>query len=158
MVPRGFSRAVRTVALVEAAKGALVLTVGFGLLSLVHRNIEQFAERLIEHAHLNPASHYPHIFLDMASKVTDTRLSLLAAGAAAYSAARFVEAYGLWHARRWAEWFAALSGALYVPFEVAGLLRGVTWLGAGALLVNLAIVAVMLYAVFLQNRARSEPL
>jgi len=141
------SSALRTVALIEAAKGALVLLVGFGLLSLVHHDVQRFAEGLIAHAHLNPAARYPRIFMDAASQLTDTRLLLLAAGAAGYCLVRFIEAYGLWYARGWAEWFAALSGGVYVPFELLKLYERVTWLSLGALMLNSAIVAVMLYCI-----------
>ena len=142
-----FSGALRTVAVIEAAKGALVLLAGFGLLSLIHHDAQLFAERLVAHAHLNPSAHYPHIFVDAASRLTDARILLLAAGAATYSVVRLVEAYGLWHARRWAEWFAALSGAIYIPFELFALYEHATWLSLGAFLLNAAIVIFMLYSV-----------
>lgn len=141
------SSALRTVALVEGAKGILVLAAGAGLLSLIHRDVQGFAERLIAHAHLNPAARYPRIFLDLTAHLTDARLALLAAGAAAYASVRFAEAYGLWHARRWAEWLAALSAAIYVPFELLELHARVTWLSVAALALNVAIVALMLFAV-----------
>jgi uncharacterized membrane protein (DUF2068 family) len=137
--------ALRTIAVFEATKGALVLVVGFGLHSLVHHDIEQAAEHLIAHTHLNPASRYPHIFIDVANKLTDTRLLLIAAGAGVYSLGRFIEAYGLWCGKRWAQWFAALSGAIYVPFELFELYERATWPSLGALMLNLAIVAFMLY-------------
>jgi hypothetical protein len=54
-----FAGAIRTVALVEAAKGALVLVAGLGLLSLVHHDAQRLAEVLVTHSHLNPASRYP---------------------------------------------------------------------------------------------------
>ena len=146
-----FSSALRTVALIEAAKGALVLSVGFGLLSFVHRDIQQFAERLIFHAHLNPAARYPRIFIDVASQLTDTRLLLIAAGATAYALIRFIEAYGLWYARRWAEWFAALSGAVYIPFELFELFERINWLSLGALMLNATIVAFMLYRLLMDG-------
>ena len=149
------SSALRTVALLEAVKGALVLLVGFGLLSLIHHDVQRFAERLLAHAHLNPASRYPRIFIDLASQLTDTRLLLVAAGAAAYALVRFIEAYGLWHARRWAEWFAALSGGIYVPFEIFELYERVTWLSAGALVLNSAIVAFMLSCLLKANIDKS---
>jgi uncharacterized membrane protein (DUF2068 family) len=142
------SSGLRTVALIEAAKGVLVLLAGFGVLSLVHHDAQRIAEHLVAHAHLNPAAHYPRIFIDVADRLTDTRLLLIAAGAGAYSLVRLIEAYGLWQARRWAEWFAALSGGIYVPFEIFELAQRVTWLGLGALAVNAAIVAFMLYSVF----------
>ena len=149
------SSALRSVALLEAAKGALVLLVGFGLLSLIHHDVQRFAERLIAHAHLNPAARYPRIFMDLANQLTDGRLLLIAAGAAVYSIVRFIEAYGLWYARRWAEWFAALSGGVYLPFEILELYERVTWLSVGALVLNSTIVAVMLYCVFHANREKS---
>lgn len=148
------SDAVRAVALFEAAKGALVLVAGFGLVALVHRDAHALAASVIAHAHLNPASRYPRIFLDAVDRVGDGRLLLLAAGAGLYALFRLVEAYGLWRARPWAEWLAALSGAIYLPLELVGLWRDATWLGAAVLLVNALIVAVMLDAVRRRRAAR----
>ncbi len=137
------ARSIRAAALLEAAKGALVLVAGFGVLAFVHRDAQRFAERLVAHLHLNPAGRYPRIFMDAAAHLTDARLWLLAAAAGAYALVRFVEAYGLWRGRRWAEWFAALSGGVYVPFELYELLVRPNWLSAGALALNGAIVALM---------------
>ena len=146
--------AVQAVACFEALKGAVVLVAATGLLSLLHHNLYAMAAVFIQHAHLNPASHYPQIFLDAAAKLNDHRLLLLAAGAAAYALVRFVEAYGLFFGKGWAEVLAALSGAIYVPFEVLGLSRAPSWHGAAFLLINLLIVAVMVHAL-LDRRARS---
>jgi uncharacterized membrane protein (DUF2068 family) len=149
------SDGLRTVALLEAAKGALVLLVGLGLLSLVHHDVQRFGERLISHLHLNPAAYYPRLFLDLAGQLTDARLWLMAAAAAGYSLMRFFEAYGLWHERRWAQWFAALSGGVYVPFELFELYKGVSWLSIGALVLNVAIVAFMLYNIYCADDVKS---
>lgn len=117
---------VRGIAIVEATKGLLVLLVGFGLLSLVHRDLERFAVELVRHAHLNPASHYPHIFIEAATKASDSRLWMLALAAFLYAALRLSEAYGLWHRRRWAEVFAVVTGALYLPVEIYELIERLT--------------------------------
>jgi len=68
----------RTVAIFEGAKGALVLSTGFGLLALIHKDVHLAAERLVRHISLNPASHYPKIFLDATAHVTDMQLWFLA--------------------------------------------------------------------------------
>jgi uncharacterized membrane protein (DUF2068 family) len=81
---------------------------------------------------------------------------LLALGAALYAAVRFVEAWGLWRERHWAEWFAALSGGIYLPLEVMELLRRATWQGALTFAINLLIVALMIYTVR-RNRTASPP-
>ena len=137
---------IRLIAVFEAAKGALVIVAGFGLLALLHRNLQDVAEQLVSHLHLNPAKHYPRIFIEAAAHVSDTRRWWLALFAAAYGLVRGVEAYGLWHQRRWAEWFAALSGGIYIPFEIYELVTRASWLSFGALLVNIAIVLLMLQA------------
>ena len=118
MTPHGNTDAgLRTVATFEAAKGLAVMLAGFGVLSLIHHDAQRAAETLVRHLHLNPARHYPSVFIEAARQATDSRLWLLASGAFAYACVRGVEAYGLWRARAWAEWFAILSGGLYLPVE-----------------------------------------
>ncbi len=94
------SNALRTVALVEAIKGVLVLVVGFGVLSIAHGDVERLGERLIAHLHLNPAKHYPQIFIEAMDHLTEAHLWTLAIAALAYSLVRFIEAYGLWTEKR----------------------------------------------------------
>jgi uncharacterized membrane protein (DUF2068 family) len=142
----GLAQGIRTVAAIEAAKGLVVLLAGFGLFALLHRDVQQFAETLVTHAHLNPASHTPHIFIDYAGRLNDTRLQQLAAAALAYSAVRLIEAYGLWFERIWGEGFAAASGAIYLPFEVRELIHRPSMLSACLLLVNLGVVLFMVYS------------
>ena len=134
----------RAVAVFEAAKGTLVLVTGLGALSLIHHDIQRFAEQLVGHLHLNPAKHIPQIFIAAAANLNEARLWVLAVLAASYGLLRFVEAYGLWHGRRWAEWFAAISGGIYIPFEIYELLQGYTWLSLGALIVNVLVVILMI--------------
>lgn len=136
---------VRAVALIEAAKGAVILLAGFGLLSLVHKDAQGIAEALVGHLHLNPANRYPRIFIELAGRLTDTRLWLLAGLAISYSSLRFIEAYGLWRERRWAEWFAVASGAIYVPIELYELFAGVSALKLMTFTLNVAVVAYMGY-------------
>src|ERR1700691_2323764 len=115
------------VALVKAVKAGLVLIASFGLLSLVHHDVRALAEHLVGWLHLNPAKKYPGLFLEAASRLTDARLLGFAALAIVYAVMREIEAYALWHQRRWAEWFALVSGGVYLPIEIYELARGVTW-------------------------------
>ncbi len=143
----------RAIALFEAAKGALVLVAGFGLARLVHRDVQQVAEELVERLHLDPAKKYPRIFIDLAANLSDTQLWALAAFATAYAALRFAEAYGLWFGRRWGEWIAAVSGGIYVPVEIYELSRGASWIKLGALILNAAVVGYMCYVLWRGRRS-----
>ncbi len=138
--------AIRAIAVFEAAKGAAVLLAATGVLALIHQDLGAMAASLVQHTHLNPASKYPRIFLDAVANLQHTRLLWLALGAAAYSTVRFVEAYGLYRQRPWAEWLATLSGGIYIPFEVAGVIHERTVLSAVLLAANVAVVAVMVRA------------
>ena len=129
----------------EAAKGLLVMATGLGFLSLLHHDVQRAAESVVRHLHLNPARHYPRVFLEAAAQLTDTRLWLLASGAFAYAVVRGVEAYGLWSARAWAQWFAILSGAVYLPIEIYELIHHATAPKAVVLLVNVGIVGYVCY-------------
>ncbi len=146
----------RTVATFEATKGVLVLVLGLGLLSLLHKDLELSAWQLLEHLHINPDRRLSHAFLNAASRMTDSGLWGIAGAAAAYAAVRFTEAWGLWNRRVWAEWFALLSGCLYLPWELTKVMERTSFLHVGLLLVNLAIVFYMLYIRMVALRTKAE--
>lgn len=135
----------RLIAVFEAFKGILVLLAGFGLIELIHHDAAEFAEELIQHLHLDPAAHYPHIFLEVANNASNAKLWSFAALAFAYTLIRFFEGYGLWNNLRWAKWLAAVSGGIYVPFEVYEVITKSSWLPIAALLLNISFVVYLLY-------------
>jgi uncharacterized membrane protein (DUF2068 family) len=75
-----------------------------------------------------------------------TNLYLVAAGVAAYAVLEGTEAVGLWLGRRWAEYLTFVATAVFVPFEIRELIRGVSWLKVLALVINLLIVIYLLLA------------
>jgi uncharacterized membrane protein (DUF2068 family) len=145
----------RTIAIVEALKGAVVLLAAAGAISLVHENAQVIADEIVRHFHLNPASHYPRIFLDVVSSLNSSKLWMLAMGASLYSGVRFIEAYGLWHERAWAEWFGVISGAIYLPVEVYELFLGVSVVKLALLVTNVLVVGILARAIQ-RNRQRQD--
>ena len=103
------------------------------------------SEEAVRRRHLNPAHHYPEIFIRAAGRLEDSRLVWLASGAFAYAAFRLVEAFGLWHERPWAEWLAIVSAGLYLPVEVFELWKHASILGALLLIGNAALVLGLLH-------------
>jgi uncharacterized membrane protein (DUF2068 family) len=154
---RGSAGGLRIVAAFEAAKGALVLVVGLGLLSFVHHLAQNVGEEIVRRFHLNLAHHYPRIFLDAITHIDDAHLRLLALAALLYSMLRFVEAYGLWRMRAWAEWLAIVSGGVYLPLEVYELAEHATAVKAAVFIVNAGIVAYLIYVRRRHNGHRDAP-
>jgi uncharacterized membrane protein (DUF2068 family) len=132
--------AIRTIAILEGAKGLLVLVAGFELLSLIHQNLHDAAAELVRNLELNPAGHYPRIFLDLADRVSDGQLWLLAGGALLYALLRLAEGYGLWQQRLWAKWFGVISSGIYLPVELYEAVIAFNWAKGVILGVNLCVV------------------
>ena len=158
-------RLLRVVASFEFIKGAFVLLIGLCALLLVHKDAWVIAESLLALLHINTDRHSAQLFLDFADRITDARLWAAAQLAFAYSVLHFVEAYGLWKQRTWAEWVAFVSGTLLFPLEIRGLMRGITMLRSVVFVGNLAIVFYMLFLLRAGRRLRaglpsaaSEPL
>ena len=148
-------KALRPIAVLEALKGAVVLIAGFGLLGFLDRDNQVYAEQIIRHLHLNPAHHYPQIFIAAMAQQDDRHLMAWAGFAALYAMVRFIEAYGLWNERRWAEWLAALSGGVYIPIEVYELAHRASWIKFGALVINFIIVGYMVWLLTESRRRRA---
>jgi len=144
----GQSRGIRVIAFFEGMKGLLVLLVGFGLFAFIHKDLHAVAVEIVRTFHLNPARHYPSIFIDAINHLTDGQLLAMAFSALLYSAVRFVEAIGLWLQRQWAEWFGLLTGGLYLPIELFEIMRGITWPKVAILIVNAGVVGYLAYTLY----------
>lgn len=138
-------KGVQAIAVFEAVKGVIGLIAGFGILSLMHRDIAEFAEDLVGFLHLNSEGRIAHRIVETVTKLDASNIKIFFALSLVYATVRFVEAYGLWHLRAWAEWFAIISGSLYIPFEIYELVHKPTFVRAGILIFNIAIV-VYLYS------------
>lgn len=135
-------QALRSVALVEFAKGVLVIG---AVIALHWLDPSDVADAFLNFLHISPDHHFAHLLLSMADKLSDIKFWHLAVGASCYSGLRFAEATGLWHARAWAEWVALISGALYLPLEIRATWHHASLIHAAVLIINLAIVAFMFY-------------
>jgi len=143
----------RAVAFFEAVKGAGVVVLMF-ILFAVHRHVEDFAWNLLYHLHIDPDRRYAEAFLNAATRLNDMRLLTITAAALTYATVRFVEAWGLWNRRVWAEWFALLSGTMYLPWEILKLAEHKNWQHGAILAINVVIV---LYMLFVRIRSCRPP-
>ena len=109
-------RAMQAVAFMEAVKGLIVLGAGFGLLTLLHRDVASIAVSLVTRLHIDPSKHYAGVFLDAAERVTDARL-----------------------------WLGVISGGIYVPVEVYELWHKPSPIKAVTLTLNVAVVAYLIW-------------
>ena len=132
---------IRVVAVLEVAKAVLLVVVGFGVVSLINRDASVEAENLVRRLHLNPFSHYPHIFITAVENLTNSNLAIVASLVAVDAVLRMVVAYGLWHDLRWGKWLGVAAAGVYIPLELYGMAVHPSPLKAAALVINVLIVA-----------------
>jgi uncharacterized membrane protein (DUF2068 family) len=74
-----------------------------------------------------------------------TTITVLAITATVYAVVEGVEAVGLWHEQRWAEYLTAIATAGFLPFEVHEMLERITVLRVGSFVVNVALLLFLLW-------------
>ena len=74
-----------------------------------------------------------------------TDLDLVAAALALYAVIELIEATGLWLAKRWGEYFAAVATALFLPIEIYELTEHATKFKIATLAVNVFAVVYLLW-------------
>lgn len=139
------AKAIRAIAIFEIVKGTIAVLAVFGLLALINRDLEDFAEDIVSILRLNPDSRYPHLFIEALGKIDNRNIKFFVLIGIFYATVRFVEAYGLWHLRAWAEWFAIISGMIYIPIEIYEIFKKPTIFRFSVFLFNVAIVVYLLY-------------
>jgi uncharacterized membrane protein (DUF2068 family) len=135
----------RTIAIFEVVKGLTAIIASTGLLNMTHQNVHQVTTWLINLFQLDSDAHYFKTLFDYTDLLNNDDLHLIVLMASGYAAIRFAEGYGLWKSRAWAEWLAAVSGAIYLPIEISHLLKHASIINITVLATNAAVVVYMIY-------------
>ncbi len=150
------AKAIRAIAVFETVKGLLGLVVGIALISLLHKDLEAVAENILGYLHVEPTGHFAQMVVERASKINESNIMLFVGLAFAYTLVRFVEAYGLWRLRAWAEWFAIISGTIYLPIEIYEIFQKPTVVRFVIFFFNLALVLYLIYVRREANRHKIQ--
>ncbi len=144
--------ALHAIAIFEATKGLAALAGLIGVLDLLHHDARAAMMALIGRFGLNPEGHYPSLLLHYAALLPEIDVHMLVALGSAYIALRFIEATGLWLCKVWGEYLGALSGGIYIPFEVVHWVREPSWMNAFIVVLNVVIVGYLSHALWLRHQ------
>ena len=148
--------ALQAIAIFEATKGLAALAGLIGVLDLLHRDVRAVVLTLIGRFGLDPEAHYPSLLLHYADLLPNTDVHLLVMLASAYIALRFIEAAGLWLGKAWGEYLGALSGGIYIPFELTHLIHEPSWMNAFIVVLNAVIVGYLAYALWQRHQPHTQ--
>jgi uncharacterized membrane protein (DUF2068 family) len=125
-------------------KGLLLLIVGIGALSLVHKDAAEHVRGWVGALRVDPDNHYIHRLIGKLGFVSDTQLEELSAGTFFYAGLMLTEGLGLWLHKRWAEYFTIFATGSFIPLEVYEIWEHFSATKVAVLVVNVAVVVYLI--------------
>lgn len=128
------------IAVFKLVKGVLLLLVGIGALSLVHKDVAETLTNVVDAFRVDPNNRHIHQIIVKLGVANSRKLEEVGAGTFFYSALLLTEGTGLLLKRHWAEYFTIIVTASFIPMEIYEILRRLTFTRIALLGVNVAIV------------------
>jgi uncharacterized membrane protein (DUF2068 family) len=139
----------------RALRTLLLIAVGIVLLTHPHTDWSAELTHLARKLGLDPNGNWIRRIVRKVRKITSREDVLFGVVALAYAGLEGTEAYGLWRRRRWGEWLTVVATSLLLIPEIWELTKSVTPLKVGGLIVNLLVVAYLLWRLR-RGRAQHE--
>ena len=146
-------RLIWLIALERSLRGLVLLAAGIYLIAKAGSNFGDIANHLARRIELDPQRPFIRHLVAKLGRLGKHEVTLFGVGAIGYGLLELVEGGGLFYRKRWAEWLTVIATSLLVPLETYELVRHPSWLKAGGIAVNVAIV-VYLYRVVRRKSAR----
>jgi uncharacterized membrane protein (DUF2068 family) len=144
-------RLIRLIAAFKLLKTGLLVALGIGAFKLVNEDVAEVLRHWIEAFKLDPANHFLDAALARASNLSPEQIKKVGFASFIYAGLFLTEGLGLWLLKRWAEWLTIIITSSLVPIEIYEIYRHPTPSKFVVLVLNLAIVAYLIY------RIRSQP-
>ena len=142
----------RLISIGKLFKASLFLIAGIAIGSLSRSSeVPATLEKWLGWIHADPQGHFLRKAISFVSERTAHELKLVGAVSFFYATLYYVEGYGLWLDRPWAEWLTVVGTFLLVPIELYELYENPGLAPVVALIINLVVVA------YLIMRLRSRP-
>ena len=133
-------RVIWLIAAFKFLKGALLVAVGVGALSLLHEDVAAEVARWIAALRVDPDNRLAHALLRRCLSLDDHKLEELSVGTFFYAALLLTEGAGLALHKHWAEFFTIFVTGSLVPLELYELFEHFSVTKVVVLAVNVAVV------------------
>ena len=145
---RRFSdRLLRVIAVFKFLKAASLIALSVGIFRMMHQDIGMRAERWVRAMHLDPGNRRVEMLLARVSSLSPVEVRRLGLVGLFYAGLFLVEGTGLWLERRWGEWATVVITGMLIPVEMYEVLRHPTVLRVLVLVVNVVVVAYLIYRI-----------
>lgn len=144
--PPAPDRVLRVIALYKFAKAALLVAVALGALRLLDPETAARAQRWLTALAATTDRKVVQRLIALGLGLSPGKLEALGSGAFLFASLFTVEGVGLWRGKHWAEYLTVIATTSLVPLELYHLARGITLPRIAAVVLNVAVVAYLVYA------------
>lgn len=145
MKHKAHDRGLLLIGLFKLAKSIFFFCVGIGAIHLLHKDLGDVVMRLAMALKFDPESRFVGLLLNEVDLIDVHRLKLISLGTFAYSAVALTEGVGLVLEKVWAEYLTLILTISFLPWELYELARRPNWFRLSLLLINLAVLAYLLW-------------
>lgn len=142
---KSHDRGLLLIGLFKLAKSILFFCIGIGAIHMLHKDLGEVVMRVATAMKFDPESRFVTLLLDKVDLIDIHQLKLISAGTFSYSVVALTEGVGLVLEKVWAEYLTLTLTISFLPWELYELIRRPSWFRLGLLLVNLAVLAYLLW-------------
>ncbi|HRA41261.1 MAG TPA: phosphoribosylanthranilate isomerase [Pyrinomonadaceae bacterium] len=128
------------ISVMKFVKAAVLVAIGVKLLTLVNRDVHEWATDFVSRHGIDAANRFVDATLDKLTGFGNKQIATFSTVAFTYSGLLMTEGIGLWLQKRWAEYLTAFATALLIPIELYELYERFTWVRIAILGLNVFIV------------------
>jgi uncharacterized membrane protein (DUF2068 family) len=141
------STILRLIAIFKLLKAIALIAIGVGALKLLHRDMGSTLEHWIAVSGIDPGNRWVERGIEQASNLSHAKVKDLGIVSFIYAGLFLTEGIGLWLMKHWAEWFTIIITSSLVPVEVYELSRHPTASKVLILIINISVVAYLVYRI-----------
>jgi uncharacterized membrane protein (DUF2068 family) len=138
-------RGLLMIGLFKLLEAVFFFLVGVGAIHFLHHDLGDAATRLAERLRFDLDGRMMSWVMDHLDDITAHRLKQIGAATFFYAGLRITEGVGLVMEKVWAEYLTVGVTISFLPWEMYEIGRKLDWLRVGLLLVNLAVLAYLIW-------------
>lgn len=138
-------RGLLLIGLFKLGKALLFMGIGAGALHFIHKDLGDSILHLATLLRFDPESRFVGMAMAQIDLIDHHRLREISIATFAYSGLALTEGIGLVMEKTWAEYLTLGLTLSFLPWELYELVRHTTWFRFGLLLINLVVLAYLLW-------------
>jgi uncharacterized membrane protein (DUF2068 family) len=147
----------RVLGFLKLASGLLAVVMGLAFVRFVHHDPGETIERFSAHFGLDPHNHLINRLISAITGLDRSHLRAIQAGTFFYATLHVIEGIGLILERDWAGYLVVVATSSLIPFELYEIVQKQSWVRIAILIVNLGIVAYLIFELRKHHAARKKP-